>query len=51
MDESTIVESEESQPGIILDFNAEGKVVGFEMPNLSARISPEQLSVFNFENV
>ena len=38
LDEASIVESEEVQPGIILDFNAEGKVVGFEMLNLSDRI-------------
>ena len=34
LDESSIVESEEVQPGIILDFNSEGKVVGIEMLNL-----------------
>lgn len=31
LDESPIVDSEEVQPGIILDFNAEGKVLGVEM--------------------
>jgi len=28
LDESGIVESEEVQPGVVLDFNAAGKVVG-----------------------
>lgn len=51
LDEASIVESEEVQPGIILDFNAEGKVVGFEMLNLSDRILPEQLKVFQYETV
>jgi uncharacterized protein YuzE len=35
LDEAAIVESEEVQPGIILDYNAEGKVIGIEMLSLS----------------
>lgn len=49
LDESSIIESEEVQPGVILDFNAEGKVVGLEILNLSTRISAEQLKVFQYE--
>ncbi len=49
LDELPIVESEEVQPGIILDFNKDGKVVGIEILNLSGRISPEQLKVLQFE--
>lgn len=49
LDESSIVESEEVQPEVILDFNAEGKVVGIEMLNLTSRVAPERLSVFQFE--
>jgi uncharacterized protein YuzE len=49
LDESLIVESEEVQPGVILDFNAEGKVVGVEMLRLSLRVKPEQLKVLQFE--
>lgn len=49
LDESSIVESEEVQPGVILDFNADGKVVGVEILNLSKRISHEQLNVIQFE--
>ena len=51
LDESPIVESEEVQPGVILDFNAEGKVVGVEMLRLSLRVRPEQLKVLQFETV
>ncbi|MDP2983177.1 MAG: DUF2283 domain-containing protein [Candidatus Latescibacter sp.] len=51
LDESAIVESEEVQPGIILDFKADGKVVGVEILNLSARINPEQLKVLQYETV
>jgi uncharacterized protein YuzE len=49
LDESSIVESEEVQPGVILDFNSEGKVVGIEILNLSTRIKPEQLKVLQYE--
>ena len=49
LDESSIVESEEVQPDVILDFNADGKVVGVEMLNLSTRIKPEQLNVLQYE--
>jgi len=49
LDESPIVESEEVQPGVILDFNAEGKVVGVEMLRLSLRVKPEQLKVLQYE--
>ena len=49
LDESAIVESEEVAPGVILDFNSEGRVVGVEMLGLSDRVSPEQLKVMEFE--
>jgi uncharacterized protein YuzE len=49
LDESSVVESEEVQPGIILDFNAEGKVVGIEILNLSVRVTPEQLRILQYE--
>jgi uncharacterized protein YuzE len=51
LDESSIIESEEVQPGIVLDFNAEGKVVGIEILNLSSRISSEHLKVLRYETV
>jgi len=49
LDESAIVESEEIQPGIVLDYNAENRVVGIEILGLSTRVAPEQLRVFHFE--
>mgnify|MGYP001615081423 CR=1 FL=1 len=49
LDESAIVESEEVEPGVILDFNAEDKVVGIEILNLSTRVTPEQLRILQFE--
>jgi uncharacterized protein YuzE len=49
LDESSIIESEEVQPGVILDFNADGKVVGIEILNLSVRMTPDQLKVLQYE--
>ena len=49
LDETKIVESEEVEPGVILDFDAEGRVVGIEMLDLSHRTSAEQISHFHLE--
>jgi uncharacterized protein YuzE len=43
LDDSPAAESGEISPGVILDYNAGGKVVGIEMLYLSKRVSPEQL--------
>ena len=50
LDDSAIVESEEVQPGVMLDFNKENKVVGIEILNLSKRVSREKLRTFQFES-
>ncbi len=49
LDETEIVESEEVQPGVILDFDKNGRVVGIEMLALSTRTEPEKLRFFQFE--
>ncbi len=51
LDETLIVESEQVQPGVILDFDAEGRVVGVEMLNLSLRVEPEKLRLLQFETI
>lgn len=51
LDEAAIVESEEVEPGVILDFNKDGKVVGIEMLNISQRMPLEQLKNFQYETV
>ncbi len=51
LDESSIVESEEVQPGVVLDFNSDGKVVGIEILNLSNRMTADQLKVLQYETV
>jgi uncharacterized protein YuzE len=49
LDDSEIVESEEVQPGVILDFDARGQMVGVEILHLSTRVDPEGLKVLQFE--
>lgn len=51
LDESQIVESEEVQPGVILDYNAEGQAVGIEILGIKARIPLEELKRLEFETV
>ncbi|MBC7260450.1 MAG: DUF2283 domain-containing protein [Chloroflexi bacterium] len=51
LDESTIVESEEVQPGIVLDFDAQGRVIGIEILHLSSRVALEKLRTLQFETV
>lgn len=43
-DEAKIVESEEVSDGIILDFDANGRVVGFEMLSVRKRFPTADLS-------
>ena len=49
LDESPILESEEVQPGVILDFDAEGKVIGLELLGMARRISPDILRTVQLE--
>jgi len=42
LDDSDVIESEEVSDGIILDYNAEGKIMGIEMLYISQR-SPNSL--------
>ncbi len=49
IDEAAVVESEEVQPGVILDFNKDGRVIGIEILALSTRTTPEKLRLFQFE--
>jgi len=49
LDENAIVESEEVRPGVILDFDGNGRVVGVEFLNISERISQEELTNIQFQ--
>jgi uncharacterized protein YuzE len=49
LDETAIVESEQVQPGVILDYDKDGRVVGIEILGLSQRMAPEKLKTFQLE--
>ncbi|MFH1515156.1 MAG: DUF2283 domain-containing protein [bacterium] len=51
LDESAIVDSEEIQPGVILDYDADGNVVGVEILGLSKRVPASMLKNLQFETV
>lgn len=51
LDDAPAAESEEISPGLILDYNAKGKVVGIEMLYLSKRVSAKELSRMQLETV
>jgi len=51
LDEAAIVESEEVQPGVILDFDKENRVVGIEILGISSRVSVEHLRSLQFETI
>ncbi|HZQ72191.1 MAG TPA: DUF2283 domain-containing protein [Burkholderiales bacterium] len=43
LDDSKVVESEEVQPGIVVDFNAKKQVVGIEVLQAKRRVSKDDL--------
>jgi uncharacterized protein YuzE len=51
LDDAPAAESEEISPGVILDYNASGKVVGIEMLYLSKRGSPEKIVRMQMETL
>ncbi|NOH04630.1 MAG: DUF2283 domain-containing protein [Chloroflexi bacterium] len=51
LDDSVIVESEEVQSGVILDFDENNRVVGIEILDLSTRIRPDMLKLVQLETV
>ena len=50
LDDSKIIESEEVSPGVMLDFNEQGQVVGIEMLNLSQRSPRLNLRDLQFQS-
>lgn len=44
-----IIESEEVQPGVILDFDAEGRVIGLELLGFAKRMSADILKSVQLE--
>lgn len=49
LDDSKIVESEEVQPGIMLDFNEHNQVVGIEILRVRERVPLANLKQMQFE--
>jgi uncharacterized protein YuzE len=49
LDESAIVESEEVKPGVILDYDEAGGVIGIELLGIKDRIPAEMLRSISFE--
>jgi uncharacterized protein YuzE len=49
LDDSEIIESEEVQPGIVLDFNASRQVVGIEVLGLKRRVPDADVKHLKFE--
>jgi uncharacterized protein YuzE len=51
LDESGIIECEEVQPGVILDFDSDGRVVSIEILGPKGRVPAETLKSLHFETV
>ena len=51
LNEAAIVESEEVQPGVILDFDDQGRVVGVELLHVKERAVGASLRTLTFETV
>ena len=49
LDDSAIVESEEVRPGIILDFDKNGRAIGVEFLGIKSRVSEKELSSLQFQ--
>lgn len=51
LDDSDIIESEEVEKGLILDFNESGNIVGIEILNVSHRTNKIDFNSFQFETI
>ncbi len=51
LDNSRIVESQEVEPGIVLDFNEKNQVVGIEILQVKSRVPLANLKQMQFEIV
>jgi len=51
LDDSSVVESEEVSPGIIVDYNDEDQIVGIEILHLSKRSPRLKATALEFEAI
>jgi uncharacterized protein YuzE len=49
LDQTPIVESQEAAPGVVLEYSADGQVVGLEILGLSKRVPKAELQRLVFE--
>jgi uncharacterized protein YuzE len=49
LDDSKIIESQEVQPGIVLDYNADSQVIGVEILRVKDRVPTANLKQMLFE--
>ncbi len=49
LDDSKIIESEEVQPGVVLDFNDQNQIVGVEILRVKSRVPLANLKQMEFE--
>lgn len=49
LDESKIIESEEVQPGVILDYDANNIIIGIELLNLNQRVVTDMIKNMHIE--
>ncbi len=49
LDDTQIVESQEVQPGVILDFDKDNRVIGIEILALSTRVNTDMLKIVQLE--
>lgn len=49
LDEGAVMESEEVQPGLVIDFNAAGQPVGIELRAAKANLPTANLKQMDFE--
>ena len=50
LDDGTIEDSEEVRPGIVLDYDANGTVVGVEFLNVSTRAAEDALTSLQYQS-
>ena len=48
-DDASVAESEEVKPGIVVDFNAAGQVIGVEVLDLKRQVPPADLKELKFD--
>lgn len=51
LDETPVADSSEVAPGVVLDYDGHGRIVGIELLGVAARLPTAQLRAMDFEIV